>query len=66
MMTRLFNIYQDAGDKGEWLLVTTESAEHLQCLIRDFGKTCKGRKMRVNVENKKQDFGSRRGRGMLG
>ena len=33
--------------------LVAESAEQLQCLVREFGMVCKRRKLRVNVDKSK-------------
>ena len=33
--------------------LVAESAEQLQCLVREFGRVCKRRKLRVNVDKSK-------------
>ena len=51
------------GGEREWLLsqllfaddtaLVAESAEQLQCLVREFGRVCERRKLRVNVDKSK-------------
>ena len=43
----------DADDTA----LEAESAEQLQCLVTEVGRVCERRKLRVNVEGKKQDYG---------
>ena len=33
--------------------LVAESAEQLQCLVSEFGRVCKGRKLRINVNKSK-------------
>ena len=51
------------GHEREWMMsqllfaddtaIVAESAEQLQCRVREFGRVCKQRKLRVNVDKSK-------------
>merc|ERR1712002_202066 len=56
-------VKMSVGGEGEWVLsqllfaddtaLVAESADQLQCLVKEFGRVCKRRKLRVNVDKSK-------------